>query len=423
LEGLRLSESYWFVKTADEPIATRDRVWNVLVDIVNALVQCRINHIFFHRSVYRHAQALMWAPILDDPIGQRTNGSLGEVSATKAVKLRGVNSTSAVSSALTVISTLFEKRRSQLCAVWVSNTTSATPFDMINSTGRKYDTVRGKYISAYIEAMRLCDQRVNLESFLRTIYSTHRDLPSFFAASAAAHGGVPQTLHSEDPLLVQHNCITSCYFLASIKRTANGALASTICRDIHSKKTSSNAEHENNLKSSYACFKRLNCTPEELIKNRSRKNLRSADGIKFVVDAVVGAFLKFTNEAPLSGIQSNWSCESQAETLLRVALAKCKTLYPNMSNTFYFKKRAPRKRKVREEESNSVKKSFDVSVPNGLSSGDTFVVKITLNGQPKRVRLTVPENLQPGQLMRFSLDSSTFGCSQKKAKPSDDSTK
>lgn len=63
-EALRLTESHWY-KTQEDAESTKtslgnqDRIWNVLADIVAGLAQCREDHHFFHRSVYRHAQALM----------------------------------------------------------------------------------------------------------------------------------------------------------------------------------------------------------------------------------------------------------------------------------------------------------------------------------------------------------------------------
>lgn len=118
-EALRLTEKFWFSPPKDvdslDSTSIRDRIWNVLADIVSALAQCRLEHSFFHRSVYRHAQALMWAPVLCDPVAGRAEGSKSTVPATKSYHLRGLNhATNAAKSALAVISTLFEKKR------WVS---------------------------------------------------------------------------------------------------------------------------------------------------------------------------------------------------------------------------------------------------------------------------------------------------------------
>jgi hypothetical protein len=114
LEALRLTTAHWYLSppSDSENFNIRDRVWVVLADIVSALAQCRIEQPYFHRSVYRHAQALMWAPVFYDPVAGIADGSLGFVPATKSHLLRGLNSTtSCVNSAEVVISPLFEKKR------------------------------------------------------------------------------------------------------------------------------------------------------------------------------------------------------------------------------------------------------------------------------------------------------------------------
>lgn len=114
LEALRLTEKYWYRTPDNESVLKdqhiRDRVWAVLVDIVAGLAQCRVDQTFFHRSVYRHAQALMWSPVFYDPTC--SEGSLGSVPATRSFQIRGLNnSTSAVHSAEVVMSSLFDKKR------------------------------------------------------------------------------------------------------------------------------------------------------------------------------------------------------------------------------------------------------------------------------------------------------------------------
>ena len=113
-EALRLTELYWF-KPPDDYDALkkehiRDRVWNVLGDVVSGLAQCRVDQPFYHRSVYRHAQALMWSPILYDLAC--SEGSLDTVPATRSFQIRGLNSSTPVShSAEIVMSSLFDKKR------------------------------------------------------------------------------------------------------------------------------------------------------------------------------------------------------------------------------------------------------------------------------------------------------------------------
>lgn len=113
-EALRLTEQHWHKKPVDEALLkeqhTRDRIWNVLVDVVAGLAQCRVDNSYFHRSVFRHAQALMWSPILYNPTGNED--SLSSVPATRSFQIRGLNnSTPAAQSAEVAMSTLFDKKR------------------------------------------------------------------------------------------------------------------------------------------------------------------------------------------------------------------------------------------------------------------------------------------------------------------------
>ena len=110
------------IKTSEEPrrkkqrrdhtLPVRAAVWRVLADVVSALAQCRLEETFFHRSVYRYAQAFMWAPALYDPTTGLSEGSTGTVPATRSHLLRGLNSsTGCAFSAEVILSPLFEKRR------------------------------------------------------------------------------------------------------------------------------------------------------------------------------------------------------------------------------------------------------------------------------------------------------------------------
>jgi hypothetical protein len=113
-EALRLTGCHWFHQPEDldswKKAHIRDRLWAVLADVVAGLAQCRADQPFFHRSVYRHAQALMWAPVLCDP--ESAKGSLGSVPPSQGHLIKGLNSsTSAAQSAETIISSLFDKKR------------------------------------------------------------------------------------------------------------------------------------------------------------------------------------------------------------------------------------------------------------------------------------------------------------------------
>lgn len=403
MEALRLTEMHWYHEPG-EPLTVssmRDRVWTVLTDVVDGLVKCRLDHCFFHRSVYRHAQALLWAPVLEDPVGQRAAGSMGTVSATRAFKIRGLNSTNAASSAATVMNVLFEKKRSQMCAVWMTAGTGS-PFNLINQTIRKYDSLRGKYISAYLDTLRICQQRDHLESFLKSIYAARRDLPSYFAASAETQGNPPQSPHSDDSLLTKSRSVASHFFLTTVKRQANGSLAAVILHESQSSKSLTNSAKENNLKAAYSCFLRLNCTSDALMKSiRSWRYQRKCDAIRSVVECLTDAYLKQIGGP--SGIQQSgdWSGESQQASTIRSAIEFCRKSYPSLSGN-YIAKKPTQKKKRKDPETTMVKKSFDVHVPEGSKAGDTFVVSIDVNGgNQKKVRLTIPDPVP--NVMRFSL--------------------
>ena len=76
----------------------RKKVWLILADVVSAMAFCRRENAFFHRSVYRHAQALMWAPIFHDPETTLGQGSLCTVPANKSYHLRGLSGESCANS-------------------------------------------------------------------------------------------------------------------------------------------------------------------------------------------------------------------------------------------------------------------------------------------------------------------------------------
>ena len=406
LEALNLAECFWFAipDEKQQNSSVRERVWSVLVDVVSALARCRLDNVYFHRSVYRHAQALMWAPVLYDPVGGRAKGSLGTVSATWACKIRGLNyATTAASSAVAIMSTLFEKKRSQLVAVWVTADGSST-FQTINNTVRKYDTLRGKYIAAYIESLRICARRKELETVLRWTSTAVRDLPAYFAASALAQGGKPQRSHMQDTLLLKGRLLAPHFFLTTVKRQANSALAFVVLQDLKANSAKDQNFLENQLKLAYACFLRLNCDPKILSKNQAWKYHRK-NGAKDVVEALTAAYSQIENQRRLSGERCNWSGESQLTATLRMALQKCKEMFPTVSGKFYVTKKTTTPKKSAPEpvcgNESTAEKTFVVSVPPGLSEGETFMASIKVGSTSKKVRLTVPSG--NASSLRFNL--------------------
>lgn len=448
-EALRLTELHWYSPPSNsdslEDTPIRDRIWNVLADVVSALAQCRLEQSFFHRSVYRHAQALMWAPVLCDPVTGRVEGSKSTVPATKSYHLRGLNhATNAAKSALSVMSALFEKKRwdqfwaifslysraclytnspgpfccflyrTQLCAVWVTTSYPPTSFETVNNSVRKYDSLRGKYISAYIEGLRLDGNRNELETLLRWISSSKRDMPSLFCASAMAGGGRPEKSHTHDSLLIKTRSLSSFFLLTGLKRQANSAMASVLKEELVSK-DSNVRSLENHLKLAYACFLRLNCTIKDLKKTRAWKY--EPGGVS-EVEALTQAYLKLGETKTIVADPNDWSGGGQKAAILEAALQKCKELFPSLSGAFYSKKAMQKSKNQSDSEGkergergtppsqqSGTKRSFEVEVPEGLGEGETFTTTIGAGENNKKVKLTVPAG-KP-RMLRFSIDLST----------------
>ncbi|KAL3925682.1 MAG: hypothetical protein SGILL_000238 [Bacillariaceae sp.] len=436
LEALRLTEMHWFSQPKGDAASRkekhlRDRVWDVFADVVGGLAECRQVQPFFHRSVYRHAQALMWAPVLNDP--RSSAGSMNTVPATRSFAIRGLNnSTPAAVSAGVVMSKLFDKKRSQLCAVWVTTNSESSPFQVLNAAIRKYDSLRGKYITAYLESMNLCNRRGEIETLLKWIYASKRDLPSYFQASAISGGGRPAEPHARDPLLLADALSRFSYhfsngLLISSKRLANGFLSKVLLQEMSEKlgtggKSSpvdSKKSAESYLKHAYACYLRLNCGVDELKKTRAFK---FGGEPVYEVEAMCQAYLYFASPDELSSTPDfgDWSGGNNRKShVFFAALGKCKQLFPSLSGTFFSKKGAVKAKgsgdKKRKESSvdlssptspsaqGTKKISFEVTVPKGLTTGDTFLTSVNVgSADPIKVKLTVPSG-NPSTL-RFNLD-------------------
>eukprot|EP00977_Amphora_coffeiformis_P014319 scaffold3967_cov179-Amphora_coffeaeformis.AAC.1 len=403
-EALRLIEQDWYTKSVPHITGNvRDRTWNVLMDVVDAMIQCRSEYSCFHRSVYRHAQALLWAPIVCDP--SQPEGSFGVVPGSRAYKLRGLNSGSAIESASSVIGSLFDRRRAQLCAVWVTQGASEA-FEQINVSVRKYDALRGKYIAAYLETLELGHRKNDLETFWRWLSSSTRDLPSYMQITCqpSPPGFNNRKNHMNDCLLVLSRPYACHHFLADVKRRTNAAMASVILHETQNHKANAKVT-DSHLKQAYSCFLRLNCDSTELHRTRVRK----ASSVKPIIDALVAAYVQLVpkeeqREKQQQNMLGDWSFDAQQNRMLDLAMEKCHELFPTLSNTFLSSRKTtgPKKKRGAPGESETQQQVFRVSVPEGLAEGDTFLTEITVGETKKRLRLTVPKG--GATTLRFTLD-------------------
>jgi hypothetical protein len=442
LEALRLTEKYRSKEPDRECITpkkdTRERIWIVLADVVDGLVECRRLKPFFHRSVYRHAQALMWSPVFYDPAS--SNGSMGAVPATRGIITGLDHSKAAVYSADNVISTLFDKRRNQLVAVWVTTSGPTSPFQVLNTTIRKYDSLRGKYIAAYLETLKLCKSRSEIEIFMKWLYTSKRDLPSYFQAGAINGGDKPAKSQTQDYLLIvdSNRVLMSHGLLVSSKRIANSALADLLMDEMSnkagavSKPASSLSDQkkipESYLKNAYGCYLRLHCTTQDLKMVRAWKY--GADSIH-EVDALCQAYLWLgdTKDGLTTTDFGDWSGGGRKSAIFKAALAKCKTLFPSLSVNYFDKTKTSVKVKKgkssetpdpdenikiglkRKSTTNSSSTqsasstSFEVAVPKGLTSGDTFLTTVKVgDSDTMKVKLTVPDGDPVPSTLRFNLN-------------------
>ena len=178
IEAIGLCERFWFGDQKSERAEDKDELWGCLANVIASLVFCRNDNSYFHRSVYRHAQALCWSPriLYDDE--WKKQGSLTVLPPHKAASLRGCNSgMPCVESAASVLSVLFDKKRQQMCNVWVTSPASPSPFEDINAFPRKFNAIRMKYLGAYVDCLRLVRNTVKLETMLSWTKGLKRDLP------------------------------------------------------------------------------------------------------------------------------------------------------------------------------------------------------------------------------------------------------
>jgi len=301
-----------------------------------------------------------------------------------------------------IMAPLFEKKRNQICAVWVTtSSSSASPFEELNDSTRKYDSLRGKYVAAYVDALRLCKRISILDNLMQSFVTSKRDVPSFYQASARAKGGIPETLHTRDSLL-KGRSLESMGFLRDVKRRVNNALAEIILVD------KQNAGKVDLLKRAYACFLRMNVSVEEIEKTLAwRYGRGSIPG----AEALCQVFMSHVESKDLSYESSNWSGKSKKSGTLRAALKKCSESFPSLKTSVYTKKKkkstpkatgdrnddGSRKRPLGDDSS----VQFLVEVPDGLAVGDKFETSVLLGNQMKTIRLTVPEGNPPK--LKFSL--------------------
>jgi len=362
--------------------------------------------------------------------------------------LRGMNSGVCAGSGEVIMSSLFEKKRLQLCAVWVTTPTSPSPFEELNNSVRKYDYVRAKYIGAFIDCSKLCRRRKVLESFLNWTLACRLDLPNFYYMSA---GPAPRRIG-------RGQILSGSGVLWSAKRHTNEALATMALqdlKDIDLKGLKDGEKLTEVLRDAYTCYLRLYCPLDDSLWERVGLNQGKVTEVNTLCKVYI-AYMAWTTNT----VDDYKASETVSFSMLQEAAAKCGDLFSSIKGSHIPRnKNKPRptcKKKiwenqgswgskkrikqekdeknceqssiasinqqctsqlskghkekvVREAKKASVKKTIVVAVPKGLAEGETFDVNVRVGTFRKKFELTVP-NGQPPKV-KFSL--SVPACDEK----------
>ncbi len=216
--------------------------------------------------------------------------------------------------------------RAQLCAVWVTTSTTPPPFEVLNDSVRKYDTLRLKYIKAYIDNMVICSRKDKIDSFFSWAMSSSQDLPSFYESSALVRGGDPGR-HSKQSLLQGSG------FISIVKRHANNALADMILSDLAvMKKNGVELEDKKLLtkdfKLAFTLFQRLNSSCDDIVKfMRDRHQIREVAALCKCYISIAAGY-RINDSINIDEMDDNSLC-----SLLNAAILKAKQIFQRESKS------------------------------------------------------------------------------------------
>jgi|Transcript_21982 hypothetical protein len=234
---------------------------------------------------------------------------------------------------------LFDKKRAQLCATWMSSR-SHRAFEELNTSEKKFDSVRLKYISARIELLRVCRDHVSLETFFSWANACPPDLPSLYFVTALDSAASRQN-HFRQNLLEDRG------FLRHVKRLCTMAIADVVLYQLRNAKGKEEASDEIQntvlngiLKRAYSCFLKLNCTVENVknwLEKTGEESFIELDALLCSFDEVGGKVSESeVLECPGEDLEADDAMNKQAMNkklaLLESALTRCKTMFSRRRN-------------------------------------------------------------------------------------------
>jgi len=211
--------------------------------------------------------------------------------------------------------------RSQLAAVWVTTSSSPSPYEVLNDSLRKYDTLRLKYIRAYIDCNKETEQgRRDIETLLSWTMTSNQDLAGFYIASALLRGGDPGK-HAKQSRL------TSDGFIAKVKHACSSATTEMILRDLAVWKRKNGIDNDEkkkltaHFKLAYKLHLNLNASSKEVAEHVSKKNCPLAE-----VEAFCKCYLSIQSGYRISSINLSGMDGTALCSILEGALAKGKQM-------------------------------------------------------------------------------------------------
>ena len=210
--------------------------------------------------------------------------------------------------------------RSQLAAVWVTTSSSPSPYEVLNDSLRKYDALRLKYIRAYIDCNKETEQgRRDIETLLSWTMTSNQDLAGFYIASALLHGGDPGK-HAKQSRL------TSDGFIAKVKESCSCAMTEMILRDLAVWKRKNGIDNDEkkkltaHFKLAYKLQLGLNASSKEVAEHVSTK------GSLAEVEAFCKCYLSIQSGYRISSINLSGMDSTALCSILEGALAKGKQM-------------------------------------------------------------------------------------------------
>lgn len=155
--------------------------------------------------------------------------------------------------------------------------------------------------------MRLCRRRATLDNFIKWCYSSSRDLPSFYDATAEKEGENPQNSHATDNLLLKQSGLI---YLAL--KYANAAVAEIICHEVEESISQELNDDEWNkritelLVEAYKCFSRLNCPIDGNLWQSTQMKQQMFNGDIMEVEALCKVFMALKGISSKPTIQITW---------------------------------------------------------------------------------------------------------------------